>query len=353
MGKKTGGRKVASGGDVCVYDPAVSCEGEDQRTPDSVSRIIQAGTGDHDIEIEGIISARFPELVRGGYVTVHTKSCTPDFKDVDFDPPAQQWNGRYACTAKINPDRGVDKNYVNLLTPKREGNVGLLARIDYTALKDAFVGAIALVPDDGPWVIHGDLHLLNVLVYNANDGIRHTSLADWGRSFVVENPNDLDSIKAGLLTFLHRWNYSQKTNYAEASTEFFKKAKEGEIRWHNVAPKYLWYAIYTAIRDNDLETLRSVIRGWNVLALAVAIDQRNDGNFSSICLKNTNQATLLNTVNELFNLNITVPRHGVVEAPVEAPAPAVSGGRRHRSKSRRKTRRTSKKRSTRKIVFHY
>jgi len=354
MSKKNGGRKVASGGDTCIYAPAVACEGEGGvRTPDSVSRIIPRGLGGHDIAIEVRIARDFPELVRGGYVTVHTKSCTPDFQGEDFDPPAKRWDNKYACTRTVNPTaRGPDRAYTNLITPKRLGD-GFALPPTNENFAGAFAGAIGLVPDDGPWIIHGDLHLGNVLYSTDVSGNNHTGLSDWGRSFVIENPNDMNSIKAGLLTFFQRWGYSNKQNFDDAFREFRALARLPTMRWHPVAPRELLMDIINIFDDpgsvmNDVETnalstgvktleqvqlrvLRRFLRGWNALALANAIKikfaQDNQlprtplGPLDSLYKLPGTQAELLAAVNRIHGLNVVIPRRPGAPPPRPPPAP--------------------------------
>lgn len=206
---RNGGVKWKSGAETCVFNPAVKCEGDDAPPGnDFVSRIVDK-EGTRDQEVEARIAKEFPALVASGVVTVHTKACTPDFTADDLQEDEEfykKYSRSEGCRKVAGIYPGPDKDLVNLITPHRRGKtLGTLLQTNDNLPREARIkfirpildAAIALVPDTGPWIVHADCHLFNVLLHNGA-----ASLSDWGRTIVIEGPITPASITAGLATWL-------------------------------------------------------------------------------------------------------------------------------------------------------
>lgn len=203
-----GGRLWKEGTDTCVFKPAVRCEGETERTPNAVSRIVNVGQSSRDVYVEERVRKAFPELVKEGLVTVHTKSCSPNYdaEDLTYDKTFQMAEdlGCEKLDNLVHP--GVNKAHLNMVTPLR-GETFYNFMYKNPAFKprwrdilSAIVqAAITMVPDKGPWIIHADCHLNNILtIPRGQFEPPDLSLADWGRTIVIDNPNDITSIRKGV-----------------------------------------------------------------------------------------------------------------------------------------------------------
>lgn len=203
-----GGRLWKEGSDTCVFKPAVRCEGDTERTPNAVSRVANVGESSRDVYVEERIRAAFPELVDAGLVTVHTKSCSPNYDadDLKFDKSFQMGDGLGCEKLKNLVKPGVNKAHTNMVTPLRgESLYNFLHK--NPAFKPSWryivsgiiQAAITMVPDNGPWILHTDCHLNNVLTIPKGEfEAPELSLADWGRTIVIDNPNDITSIRKGV-----------------------------------------------------------------------------------------------------------------------------------------------------------
>jgi hypothetical protein len=203
-----GGEVWKEGADTCVFKPAVHCEGETERTPNAVSRIVKADQATRDLEVETLIREKFPALVEAELVTVHTKACTPDYdaQDLQFDKKFQP-EIDHGCD-KLNDlgGRGVYKTHTNMITPLRGVTFYNFMKKNpafHPGWKNLISGilqaAITLVPDDGPWVIHTDCHLNNILTIPKGEAEAPIlSLSDWGRALIIQNPKDIQSVRKGI-----------------------------------------------------------------------------------------------------------------------------------------------------------
>ena len=242
-----GGVAVNHGADTCIYNPPVKCVGREQlySAETNVSRVVLATT--EDVKIESRIRGMpIDDYVKTHFISAAIDACNPDFRfPVDtipreqFDPPEEPGG----CN-KVNgkPSTAL----VNLITPKfNGGNLsshlvrnGLLddKKAKLALLASALFGSVYLVPDQGPWIVHMDLHFGNILVQrlpNADvllksywlrkwisplgDDFRtyallsvdvpyYTALADWGRVIFIENPNDTASVAAGVTKWSDKYN---------------------------------------------------------------------------------------------------------------------------------------------------
>lgn len=204
-----GGEIWKEGADTCVFKPAVHCEEEVDRVPNAVSRIVHTNQATRDLEVETLIREKFPALVEANLVTVHTKACAPDYmmKDLTFDRSFQPRDG-HGCD-KLGLDRvdpGVVKTHTNMITPLRGETFYNFMKKNPAfrpAWKNLISGilqaAITMVPDDGPWIIHTDCHLNNILTIPKGEGEPpELSLSDWGRALIIQNPKDIESVRRGV-----------------------------------------------------------------------------------------------------------------------------------------------------------
>jgi Family of unknown function (DUF5824) len=204
-----GGEIWKEGADTCVFKPAVRCEGELGRQPNAVSRIVKADQATRDLEIETLIREKFPYLVEAEVVTVHTKACTPIYMPYDLDTaknfqPAHG-NGCYKADI-LATQPGVQPDHVNMVTPLRDITFYKFLkehpefRPGWKRLIEGILqAAISMVPDDGPWVIHTDCHLNNILTIPKGEAeAPGLSLSDWGRALIIQNPKDIQSVRQGV-----------------------------------------------------------------------------------------------------------------------------------------------------------
>ena len=213
-----GGVKWREGADTCIFKPMVTC-GPHDPAPGFVSRILNAADAATDVQVEEIIRNIFPDLVARRLVAVHTYACTPHYEDRDraVDPSFQPAAGKGCAKLGALTDANAP-NHVNLITPEMDGTLDSYLRSPDTGryaahwrnlLQGAIQAAVTMVPDDGPWIVHGDCHFNNVLCWNHPErGLPITALADWGRTLVIENPADLDSVKSGIRNWVvvaSRW----------------------------------------------------------------------------------------------------------------------------------------------------
>jgi len=211
-----GGEIWKEGADTCVFKPPVRCKGEPERTPGSVSRIVNTQQATRDIEAETLIRTKFPELVASEVVTVHTKACVPEYDQIDltFDKTFQQVNDHGCDKLKLS-ETGVNESHTNMITPLRDITMRRFLRENaaYQPLWKSLINgilyaAITLVPDDGPWVIHTDCHLNNILTIPK--GVAETpglSLSDWGRALIIQTPKDIESVRQGIREWARSISY--------------------------------------------------------------------------------------------------------------------------------------------------
>jgi hypothetical protein len=210
MVRQKGGLKWKQGADGCIFKPSVLCKGAThENPPNTISKVVPKGSIDE--YVESVISSRFRNVVDGKGVLIASQRCTPEFSFVN------DWESKTIQAAKKNtPCKTIDTKHPDLYTnfvierydtdffsavnPPAIGTappvqLDLLSTLKL--LRRSLNAAVALVPDDGPWVIGLDFHIGNILV--KLDAEPFSSLADWGRTLIIQDPNDLNSIRAGLL----------------------------------------------------------------------------------------------------------------------------------------------------------
>jgi hypothetical protein len=277
-----GGMRWKQGSDTCVFKPSLACK--DGRAPANLpgmlSRVVE--TGSPDIQTETQLRELFPKLVKRGLITVHVQACTPEFssKNLEWAP---NLNTSGSCRLP-----GYTSSYINLITPEYTGNlysyligtqrnsfkIGKQRALE--VLRGAICAAVALVPDNKRWVIHGDLHFGNVLVKREFDSKTpssqtYTSLADWGRSITFDSGN-VNSVFDGLTKYL-----SLQSSLWKDFDSFLDMAKEpgvqaGTFPQYSVSVFHMVNAFHSNHEDHratvqDFELALAALRGWMVYSL--------------------------------------------------------------------------------------
>lgn len=201
MGRQKGGLRWRQGTDGCIFKPSVSCKRATQANPaNTISKIIPKGS--HDERVEEVIEKNFPNVVAGKGVLIAKQRCVPDFKTQNENMSS---NIEQSCTNPLPPCFRMKfltpENYTNFIVEEYDTTFfhvsdGLDLDDSLRLLQRAINAAIAMVPDEGPWVIGLDFHSGNIFVKYGVEPI--SSLADWGRMLVIENPKDIASVQKGL-----------------------------------------------------------------------------------------------------------------------------------------------------------
>jgi len=232
-----------SGADTCVMKPVVAClEGlppEVAANQDGyVSRIV-AGTHQTsaDAVTEAFLRRNFQPLIDAKVIVVSLGACEPAFVAPQDTTQAQGYREKPLDQFGRITDGcvkvGIRQNDItsgvartNLITPKFGDNLN--GRPDFATatqqdmfryLKTAIIASVFLVPDNGPWLIHEDLHMGNVLqiirppadvtktlgnvTFTLNGiGQRNAqyAIADWGRVLRIENVNSGQAFYNALTT---------------------------------------------------------------------------------------------------------------------------------------------------------
>jgi hypothetical protein len=213
MVRQRGGLQWKQGSDGCIFLPAVECEGQGDiysTNPDLLSKVVPKGLPDEITE--NFIEAHYPHVVRGKGVLISLKRCTPRFsEDRNKNKSKNVANKITQERSRMLPCQKIDftkpQNYTNFVMEKyadetfyktaKTAEYNNNAEKCWKLLRRALNAAIALVPDNGPWVLGYDFHMNNIFV--KMDGEPYTSLADWGRIILIEDPNDYTSVYKGLV----------------------------------------------------------------------------------------------------------------------------------------------------------
>ena len=205
-----GSGRWREGADTCVYKPAVHCTDVDPtlpqfnpggKIPDGyVSRIVQKTSP--DVKTEDFIKQYFKPLVDKNYISVYARSCTPLYLSTDaIDDSTYVPRDNAGCS---HAPRSDPRSQLNLIAPKlsetfAEGHRNTFdAIVLFKELRHAFYTAASLVSSDtGPWIIHTDLHYDNLLKFESKGdplGDIGYALHDWGRTLIIKNPTDFNSV---------------------------------------------------------------------------------------------------------------------------------------------------------------
>jgi hypothetical protein len=353
---RRGGLKYRSGADTCVFKPAVKCQDESDPRP-GVSRIMEDDKSEHDIKIETLIRTKFPELVANGSVTVHEHVCTPVFTEGDIKED-DTYEPNRGCSdivfAKEDPYgsnvftviEGPRRHLKNLITPERDttlasfidkGKVSLETK--KKIIRNAIDGAVGLCPDDGrPWVIHTDCHLGNVLVSGST-----SSLNDWGRCIIVDNPTDFVSILKGIKDlFLEIYKNTSSESVIEKKYQTNEDIAKlitylGDRGQH---PKDLINKLSKALKENNLEETRKILRGWTcyVVLRQVFGDSFTDKTFLN-CASQSHLQRKVNVFLPVPKPATQVPTTTTATPPPGPPKPKGGKTRKNRKGRKRTLRR--------------
>lgn len=182
------------GQDTCVFQPVVNCvDGPSKYKDGYVSRITDKD--DRTFKVENLLKSKFPELVDAGWVTAFVKSCqpkyTPEDRKRDENFVREYGKTKGACNEKVRADNRSAPKHINLISKKLGetyyNRPNPTNKVDhFQELRNAISACVELLPDDGPLIIHTDLHANNILY---NEETKNYALHDWGRTLVIRNPN--------------------------------------------------------------------------------------------------------------------------------------------------------------------
>lgn len=287
-----GGVVWKEGADTCIFKPPVRCEGEQERTPGAVSRIAQKEQASRDVKIETYIRTAFPILVERNLVTVHTRTCVPtyDAEDLSYAKGFQPKNSHGCDKLSDLASPGVYKNHVNMLTPERGETVYnfLLSNPAYkptwkSMISGILEAAITMVPDKGPWVIHTDAHLGNVLTVPKGQGeAPDLSLSDWGRVLAIQNPQDIESVRQGIREWAKSISYlgiapneTNDTAIVDAIMKRLGNAPQHPVVYHDMFQ--MIFAVDPALQLAGVNKLRSWLPCVLIIQTVAVVDpQRID-----------------------------------------------------------------------------
>ena len=221
------------GADTCVYIPSLVCQEDIDKKSKQLGRALtetekealRDKTGllsrvthsdDPAYNVELIIKGKFRGLFDNQWVTSFESKCSPYFANSDkvIDPAYYRKypnNEQGAC--KNNVDSNFNpRNKINLLAKRFGQTFG--EYIDrngfpvseyraFDMFQIAISAAVAMVPDGGPWIIHTDLHANNILAIPHPTDVKF-ALHDWGRSLVIERPNDLRQSTKNIRDFVRK-----------------------------------------------------------------------------------------------------------------------------------------------------
>lgn len=323
-----------SGADTCVFKPAIKCKGDSKRPDDTyISRIVSVDSSDP--YNEDILRTKFPLLHQYKLISISDKVCVPEYLPGDEIPEKDYTETGYGCSEMQIDYTNRTTYQVNLLTRKMLGSVSQYIKdmkikdnlpAKLKILENALFASIMLVPDQGPWVVHMDLHFGNILVFQsvsntnfevqlsdktrltrtyAANGI-YSSISDWGRVIYVENPQ---SVAKGVFNWGSIYGYNDPRS--------IKKLGDGRfMQLHPHVMEYLAYGFDNARRTGKVsESVVKVIRGAMPHAIINQMMQSSPGQyilspeklntinpeFAKI-LKCSSQRELLEQVNKVIDL---------------------------------------------------
>jgi hypothetical protein len=365
-----GGARWRQGADTCVLKPNAACKedpvGFPRNMPNMISRIVQRNT--YDVLFESLIKTNFPSLVERGLVVVYTKACSPVYAP-DNLKIAPNINPGSTCIYLDPGDLNLitpeySDTYYNWLVKKHNGKVIQFERAR-ELLRGAICAAIDLVPDSTQWVIHGDLHMNNILVkqdlYSRPPiPTTVTALADWGRT-IAFNPYEMDSVYEGLKRYLkiQSHKFGPFYNYFELISH--PNVAAGQVPQISVSVFYTvheWMSFFERgyLSSTKFTTMMGALRGFMVYTLMkqlyVHYKLPYPPNLTEL-LTTKSQLELIEKVNSIVPPIVGEPYYKKDFAKAETAAsgygpvlaPAVSAGPTAGGKQTRRTKRKQKKKS--------
>ena len=235
------GAKWKEGTDTCVFKPAVKCVRETEVRP-GISRVQPKDTAVDEQRVEEVLRTNFSELITNGSITVSSHVCDPEFTDDDLksigDVQFMERNNTSRACARITKDT---PNLINFITPEVNGVPYAESPIQresnqtkYKAIRNILNAVIQLVPDTGPWVIHTDAHVRNILI--KTDGT--STLIDWGRSIVIRDPRNNAEITQAVNEWIHKPYAKINPSYPKDISNTLRYMKKPGGGWDqsNTAP---------------------------------------------------------------------------------------------------------------------
>lgn len=304
-----GGLRWKQGQDVCVLKPSVACLEDPEHPgaiPDMISRMVQPKSED---ELnEKILKEKFPALAKRGFVVVYDHACLP------------LYSSRNTKKNKNLPEKGpcmrLTKKHINLITPEytdtyynyafKKNKLTFPEALEL--IRGAICAAIELVPDSGTWLVHGDIHIGNVLVKEDTkesnpDFSRFSALADWGRIITFDSNND-KSIKKGLQYYLELQSkkFGPFPTYLHLAS--FPNIAAGKFPQFSVKTLVRVHEFLTLPNEINKQTAINALRGCVVYALLKQVyyaypAQALPANFTDL-LKTNNQNELITMVNTML-----------------------------------------------------
>lgn len=321
-----------SGADTCVFKPVVKCKDEPERRDNTyISRIVSVDSSDPDNE--NILRTKFPLLHQYKLISISDTVCIPEYLPGDEKREDDYNENGYGCSDMQIDYTNRTTYQLNLVTKKMLTSIAQYIKDrkiqnnfpeKLKILENALFSSVMLVPDQGPWVVHMDLHFGNILVFQSinnpeftiNDIPRkyaanqfYSSISDWGRIIYVENPQSVESVAKGV--------YNWGSIYGENDPRSIKKLGDGRfMQLHPHVMEYLAYGFDNARRTGKVsESVVKVIRGAMPHAIIYQMMQSSPGQyilspeklntinpeFAKI-LKCSSQRELLEQVNKVVEL---------------------------------------------------
>lgn len=233
--KLKGGLRWKQGADGCVFKPSVACQGDTTPNPsNTVSKIMPKGSVEE--RVQNFLQEKFPNVVAAKGVSIAVKRCTPQYTPQNENMSA---NIEKSGDPEIPPCFRLKflrpEGYTNFVLEEYDDDLNNAAKTKSAEdikgyLRNALNAAVALVPDDGPWVLGYDFHPGNIfLKKNGTEVV--SSLADWGRTIIIENPKDPMSIQASIQQGLNDlrmegWTTTKQGSYARQITVPIERIKD-------------------------------------------------------------------------------------------------------------------------------
>lgn len=215
MRHQKGGLLWDQGDDGCIFKPPIACANKKVSLPEGKQYISKVVVKDPpDLQVEEFLKKHFLHVFLNKGILVASEVCVPMFQPSDFTVSEKvrskliNTGGRYGgCLPFVKNTKPNSTNFVNLIYEEYDDSYfNAIQKEPYLSsptkcfdlLRHALNAAIALVPDEGPWVLHIDSQVNNIFVKTE----KYSTLADWGRCCIIENPKDLASIQKGLGSLL-------------------------------------------------------------------------------------------------------------------------------------------------------
>lgn len=308
MERQQGGEMWEQGADGCIFNPSVACK--DDTVPNqenTVSKIIPKGSIDE--RVEEFIAQHFPHVVAGKGVLIAQKRCTPHFIPTNLVKQKKISNNTDGPCYRVdsnNPEAYTNFVYEKYDFPFSEISRSLSEEYTKRLLQRALNAGVALVPDDGPWVIGLDFHVANIFTKYGTVKEPYSSLADWGRTLIIENPHDFSSIQKGIqetfeslkkskivndsfLSFLKGANYDQFGVVIRQALNNLRAAKSEDDTFKTNLNRLRVNSVYGLLRSCKKYTRMGYIPIMD--------------NLLSELLQTTSQQDIVSTINKYFGAN--------------------------------------------------